>query len=200
MTDGTKWAPGPTYGPVLSQTDLFLLHPKLELHPILTHSLKSFHLVFDLVEGRATGYNAESTDRDLPFEAKDEVATLPRVTELYVITRASPWCSIVKNPNGVTLQDIIGTIWRDYKQPILEEEFTSLPPVMQDRVKRTAANRGMGYQPISPWNAEIPHQRCIRVDWLRDKRFFDGMEHDDAFAKERLGFAAPNVLVMSLIS
>ena len=91
---------------------------------------------------------------------------------------------------------------------------------MQDRVKRTAANRGMGYQPISPWNAEIPHQRCIRVgtsscfavslflmldhfkilDWLRDKRFFDGMEHDDAFAKERLGFAAPNVLVMSLIS
>ena len=34
----------PKDGPVLSQTDLFLLHPKLELHPILTHSLKSFHL------------------------------------------------------------------------------------------------------------------------------------------------------------
>ena len=47
--------------PVLSQTDLFLLHPKLELHPILTHSLKSFHLVFDLVEGNLTNESQHLT-------------------------------------------------------------------------------------------------------------------------------------------
>ena len=51
----------PKDGPVLSQTDLFLLHPKLELHPILTHSLKSFHLVFDLVEGNLTNESQHLT-------------------------------------------------------------------------------------------------------------------------------------------
>lgn len=45
-------------GPVLSQTDLYLLAPKLELHPILTHSLKSFHLVFNLANGMYTTHTA----------------------------------------------------------------------------------------------------------------------------------------------
>ncbi|KAH8113433.1 hypothetical protein DFH11DRAFT_343482 [Phellopilus nigrolimitatus] len=200
MTDGTKWAPGTAYGPVLSQTDLYLLNPKLELHPILTHSLKSFHLIFQLLTGRASGFNADSRDRDLDFTAKDEVATLPRVTELIVITRASPWCTIVRNPRGVSLGDICGTIWKEYADNTLsEEEFAALPPQMQDRVKRTAVNRESGGARYMGWNVDaFPFNRCRRIDWLRDKTFFDGLERDDEFAKSRLGFAAPNILVMSL--
>lgn len=38
-------------GPVLSQTDLYLLNPKVELHPIMTHSAKNFHLNFNLASG-----------------------------------------------------------------------------------------------------------------------------------------------------
>ncbi|KAI5120925.1 hypothetical protein M0805_002905 [Coniferiporia weirii] len=202
MTDGTKWAPGMAYGPVLSQTDLYLLKPKLEIHPILTHSHKKFHLVFHLVTGRATGFNADSRDRDLEFTAKDEVATLPRVTELVIITQHSPWCTIVKNAHGVTLGDICGKIWKDYAEhPLTEEEFAALPPQSQDRVKRTAANRETGGQRygMTSWNVDgFPPNRCRRIDWLRDKTFFDGLEQDDKFAESRLGFAAPNILVMSL--
>ncbi len=35
-------------------------------------------------------------------------------------------------------------------------------------------------------------------DWLRDRVFFDGLEHDDGLSMARLGFKAPNILVMSL--
>jgi hypothetical protein len=67
---GNKWAAGtsctniyfhdstkiseriqPTDGPVLSQTDLYLLNTELEIHPILANKHGSFHLVFNLVTG-----------------------------------------------------------------------------------------------------------------------------------------------------
>ena len=41
----------PTDGPVLSQTELYLLRPELELHPILTGSDGSFHLVMNMQTG-----------------------------------------------------------------------------------------------------------------------------------------------------
>lgn len=41
----------PTDGPVLSQTDLYLLNTELEINPILANSHGSFHLVFNLQTG-----------------------------------------------------------------------------------------------------------------------------------------------------
>ncbi|TDL15867.1 hypothetical protein BD410DRAFT_755951 [Rickenella mellea] len=200
MNDGLKWAPGTSYGPVLSPTDLYLLHPKLELHPILTHSLKSFHLVFNLASGQTGGFNADAVDRDLPFEAKDETATLPRVSELYIITRHSPWCTIVKNSRGVSLADICAALWKEYSDNVITEaEFTSLPPSHQERIKRTAASREAGTMGWGAhFGANAAANRCKRIDWLRDKVFFDGMEQDDEYAKKRLGFASPNIFLVAL--
>jgi hypothetical protein len=84
-------------GPVLSQTDLYLLQPELVLHPILTMSHPGFHLVFNLQTGQTGGFNPGARDEDLPFTAKEEPATLPRVQELILITENSPWCTIIKN-------------------------------------------------------------------------------------------------------
>lgn len=67
-----------------------------------------------LTTGRATGYNKDAHDHDLPFTAKDEVATLPRIQELVIVTKHSPWCTVVRNENGVTLADICGSVWREY--------------------------------------------------------------------------------------
>ncbi|EJD00995.1 uncharacterized protein FOMMEDRAFT_135268 [Fomitiporia mediterranea MF3/22] len=204
MTEGTKWAPGSAYGPVLSPTELYLLNPKLELHPVLTGKLQSFHLVFHLVSGRATGYNADSRDHDLDFAMRDEVATLPRVTELIIICPASPWCTVVHNPNGVSLSDILGKVWKDYMEHALtEDEFSALPPPMQDRVRRSAVERETrgNSRFMSGWGtADYPYNRCKRIDWLRDKVFFDYLERDDEFARARLGYAAPNVFKMMLMS
>jgi hypothetical protein len=59
-------------GPVLSSTDLYLLGAPLQLHPILTHSLASFHLVFNLSTGQTGGFNEAKRDEDLEFTQKHE--------------------------------------------------------------------------------------------------------------------------------
>jgi len=202
MTEGTKWQPGTAYGPVLSQTDLYLLNPKVELHPIMTHSAKGFHLNFNLASGQTGGFNADNPDREIPFAVKDEVATLPRMSELIIITAATPWCTIIKNDHGVSMADICGALWREYTDNFVTEgEFSALPPIMQDRVKRTAVTREMGgMMGHYPSVANFPINRIRRIDWIRERVFFNGLERDDDFARKRLGFAAPNIFVLHLIS
>lgn len=63
--------------------------------------------------GQTGGYNHEARDRDIPFTAKDEPATMPRVEELIVITEYSPWCTIIRNPQGVTLGDVCTTLFKE---------------------------------------------------------------------------------------
>jgi len=48
------------------------------------------------------------------FKEKGEPAVLPRVNQLYIISEFSPWCTTVKNEQGVTLGDVCTTIWREY--------------------------------------------------------------------------------------
>lgn len=206
MGDSTvnKWASGTSYGPVLSQTDLYLLNTELQLHPILQGANPGFHLLFNLVTGSTGGFNPEARDRDLPFTQKDQPATLPRVTDLIVITELSPWCTIIHNDRGVTLSDVCSTIWKDYTENyITEQEFNSLPPRLQEQVKRVATNNagqaqgnGWGMYNYTP----APPNRYKRVDWLRDKTFFDGLTKKDTYAASRLGFKAPNIFVMTLAS
>lgn len=38
-------------GPVLTQIELYLLNPRVEVHPVLTNSMSSFRLVFNILSG-----------------------------------------------------------------------------------------------------------------------------------------------------
>ncbi|KAG6909593.1 hypothetical protein DXG01_016632 [Tephrocybe rancida] len=205
-----KWRGGASYGPILSQTDLYLLRCELELHPILVGKNAAFHLVFSLVTGQATGFNQDARDRDLPFSQKDEPATVPRVKQLIIITEHTPWCTVVTNENGVTLNDICVQMYRDYTNTITSAEFTSLPPRVQDQIKRSSAHNiqnsnaaaggwpnGGGYYPPTPI-APVSSDQLKRYDWLRDRVFFEAMRKDDAYAVSRLGFKAPNIFVLDL--
>jgi len=51
---------------------------------------------------------------DLQFSQKSEPATLPRVAQIIIITQYSPWCTIVKNDKGVTNEDVINALWKEY--------------------------------------------------------------------------------------
>ncbi|KAI0085965.1 hypothetical protein BDY19DRAFT_895853 [Irpex rosettiformis] len=196
-----KWAPGSSYGPVLSQTDLYLLNPTLEINPILAGTSSAFQLQFNIATGLTGGFNADVRDRELPFTAKDEPATLPRVAELVIITELSPWCTIVKNPQGVTLNDVCQAVWKEYTENnVTDKEFESLPPRVQEHIKRLAASNaaqqsGMYSGYFSP--ANVP-SRFRRVDWLRDKVYFERLVKKDPYVKNRLGFSAPNTFVMML--
>ncbi|KAH9890514.1 hypothetical protein C8Q73DRAFT_704565 [Cubamyces lactineus] len=200
MDTVAKWAAGNSYGPVLSQTDLYLLGTELELHPILANESASFQLIFNLSTGQSSGYNPESRDRDVPFTQKDEPATLPRVEELIIITECSPWCTIIKNPQGVTLGDVVTMLFKDYSDKMVtDKEFESLPPRQQEQLRRyaaSAAGSGGNWQFYSP--APAPPTQYRRADWLREKVFFDKLIKRDHYAKQRLGFTAPNIFVLVL--
>ncbi|KAJ7348896.1 hypothetical protein DFH08DRAFT_863726 [Mycena albidolilacea] len=197
-----KWAAGAFYGPVLSQTDLYLLNTELELNPILANANSDFHLVFNLITGQTGGFNPDARDRDLPFTAKEEPATLPRVQQLIIITEISPWCTIVKNERGVTMNDVCTAVWKDYTDHFVTDvEFGALPPRLQEQVKRMAAhnsqaNAWAGYYATPP----VAPNQYKRVDWLRERVFFEGLRKRDTYAVSRLGFKAPNIFVMDLVA
>ncbi|KAJ7765801.1 hypothetical protein B0H16DRAFT_1524436 [Mycena metata] len=198
-----KWAAGAFYGPVLSQTDLYLLNTDLQLHPILANEDAGFHLVFSLITGQTGGFNPDARDRDLQFIAKDEPATLPRVQQLIIITEISPWCTIVKNERGVTMNDVCTTVWKDYTENfVTDPEFGALPPRLQEQVKRMAAHNSQASQWSGGYYATPPvaPNRYRRVDWLRERTFFEGLRKSDQYSISRLGFKAPNIFVMDLVA
>jgi len=197
-----KWSPGNAYGPVLSPTDLYLLKADLEIHPILAGKHPKFHLVFSLLTGNAGGFNAEARDRDLAFTAKEEPATWPRVQQLIIITEHSPWCTIVTNEKGVTNHDILQAIWKDYAEHMVTDpEFTSVPARIQEAIKRAAQNNQAAQNGGQHWgyySPAIQPNRVRRVDWVRERIYFEALRKNDAYVKTRLGFAAPNIFVLDL--
>ncbi|KAG8853368.1 hypothetical protein FRB96_008158 [Tulasnella sp. 330] len=136
-----KFAAGPHYGPVLTTTDLYLLRCELALHPILTHSFGAFHLILNLASGHAGGYNPANKDQDLELVHGNEPATIPRVQELHIISRLTPWHTHVRNPTGVTLGDVCAALGKQYAEAfITEAELDTLPARTRDQIKRAATN------------------------------------------------------------
>lgn len=196
-----KWAAGTSYGPVLSQTDLYLLQTDLEINPVLAGKSPNFNLLFNLRTGELSGYNLEVADRDVHFSQKTEPATVPRVSQIVIITPHSPWCTIVKNEKGVTNEDVINALWKDYAELVTEAEFASVPVRFQDHIKRMAANHMLSGGNQYAFYASVNMQNQFkRVDWLRDRFFFQSLERSDSYAISRLGFKAPNIFKMELTS
>ncbi|KAI0078976.1 hypothetical protein K474DRAFT_1738810 [Panus rudis PR-1116 ss-1] len=192
-----QWAAGNSYGPVLSQTDLYLLKDvQLKIHPILLNQDDSFQISFNMSTGRS--YTSYSEEHTLPFTSKDEPATLPRVSELMLITKASPWMTVVKNPDGVVLADIFEALYKDYQNEVTQREFEALSPRSQDILRRYTAQRAQsGVWSGQPYPPQYSPNRFKRYDWLLDKQYFDSMEREDRYAIQRLGFAAPNIFVVA---
>jgi len=200
-----KWTAGASYGPVLSQTDLYLLNTELELNPILEGKIQTQQLQFHLVTGFATSAS-RAPDGDGSILGKDEPATLPRVSRLVVISRVSPWCTIITRETGVTIADVCSTIYKDYTEhDITEAEFSKLNQRSQDQLRRSAATNLQASQPqTQAWGGyytpAAQPERLRRVDWLRERVYFEGLSRDDNYARQRLGYRAPNVFIMDLIS
>ena len=121
-------------GPVLSQIDLYLLQTELDVHPILKNAHPDFHLVFNMATGarrslslslsfnltdssshvgQTGGWHPDSREREMQFTQKDEPATMPRVQQLIILSEFTPWCTLVNNPNGVTLGDVITGVFNE---------------------------------------------------------------------------------------
>ncbi|PCH38568.1 hypothetical protein WOLCODRAFT_136339 [Wolfiporia cocos MD-104 SS10] len=200
MASMGKWAVGSSYIPVLTQTDLYLLNDvEPEIHPILAGTDGGFQLLFNLSTGQTGGYNGGSRDHDLPFNAKDEPATCPRIDTMIIITEISPWCTIVKNPAGVTLNDVCMTLWREYSDnSVTDKELETLPARIQDQVKRFASGQAAAGWSSYYTPAPATPPRVRRADWLRDRQWFEKLSRNPAYARQRLGYAASNIFVLTL--
>ncbi|KAF8810045.1 hypothetical protein BYT27DRAFT_6499238 [Phlegmacium glaucopus] len=199
-----KWAPGASYGPVLSQTDLYLLNTDLEINPILEGKVPSYQMQFHLVTGFSTSAS-RAPESDGSVMGKDEPATLPRISQMIIISRLSPWCTIIKRESGVTVADVCSSIYKDYtEQDITELEFKSLNPRSQDQLRRSAATNLQASQPqTQQWGYYTPAaqpDRLRRVDWLRERVYFEGLSREDNYTRQRLGYRAPNIFIMDLTS
>ncbi|KAG8924309.1 hypothetical protein FRC03_008881 [Tulasnella sp. 419] len=203
-----KFAVG-MYGPVLTTTDLYLLGAELQPHPILTHSYGSFHLILNLASGHAGGYNPANKDQDLELIKGNEPATIPRVQELHIICRSSPWHTHIRNAAGVTVGDVCAAIGKQYSEGfITDAELDTLPSRAREQVKRAAVSASQIYGAPGGWGgggyyaSPSPggNQRLPRSAWLKDRIFFDGLEKDDDYALKAIGFKASNVFIMSVTS
>ncbi|KIY48223.1 hypothetical protein FISHEDRAFT_43787 [Fistulina hepatica ATCC 64428] len=200
-----RWNPGTSYGPVLTQTELYLLRPELEVNPLLKGTSKNFHFVFNIATGQKGGFNTTSgpdRERDVPFTQGAEPATLPRVQQLYLINELSPWCTTVRNETGVTIEDVCNALFREYGDNfITEAELNSVGARLKHVIQRQAMSRmnvgGWGSGGFSP---AVPVNQIRRVDWLRDHLFLDGVKHNSTYIKGRLGFDAPNIFIMEFTS
>ena len=121
---------------------------------------------------------------------KDEPATLPRVSRLVVISRLSPWCTIITRESGVTIADVCSTIYKEYafiiaisflssadvyllflylyssytEHDITEVEFNQLNPRSQDQLRRSAASNLQASQPqTQPWGYYTPAAQPERL-------------------------------------
>jgi len=204
-----KFTSGPNYGPVLTTTDLYLLGCELALHPILTHSFGSFHLILNLASGHAGGYNPANKDQDLELAHGGEPATIPRVQELHIICRLSPWHTHIRNATGVTVGDVCVALGKQYsEQNITDAELDTLPGRTREQVRRAAQSAQQIYGAPGQWGgyyAPSPGRssggdRLPRSAWFRDRIFFDGLEKDDDFAVKQIGFKASNVFCMLVTS
>lgn len=66
-----------------------------------------------LTRGFYEGQAHDGEGRNVEFTAKEEPAVLPRVEQVYIISALSPWCTTVKNPQGVTMSDVCQAIWQE---------------------------------------------------------------------------------------
>jgi len=188
---GNRWASGPHYGPVLSPIELYLLDINLEIHPILQRQADEFEMLFNIMSGQTGGTNGNR--EDLPFVAKDEPAVLPRMTEIILLTKASPWITTIRNEKGVTLADLCSQLWKDYSEhAVTDTEFASLPPRLQDLVRRQA---GMNQHALAGVMSNTRARNVVRSDWFRERQWFETMHHDDRYVKDRLGYSAPHIFV-----
>jgi hypothetical protein len=122
---------------------------------------------------------------------KDEPATLPRVSRLVVISRLSPWCTIITRESGVTIADVCSTIFKEYvmlysqlsvlftsadiyyfsffnssytEHDITEIEFNQLNPRSQDQLRRSATTNLQASQPqTQPWGYYTPAAQPERL-------------------------------------
>ncbi|KIJ57247.1 hypothetical protein M422DRAFT_773892 [Sphaerobolus stellatus SS14] len=190
---GDKWIEE-QFAPVLTKDELHALWPDLELNPVLSEGT-DLGLVFNFITGEAS--MTDNQGRPGPLSQRYEPATLPQVDELIIMSKNSPWCTVVSNPHGVTVDDVFQSLYECYVEIMTEDEMAGLSPRNQDQMMRT---RGLNMQTEYASGVTFRHGEHPRYDHLRNFVFFHHLLKDNSYVQQRLHYTAPNIFVMRLLS
>jgi len=190
------WSPGTDHGPVLEPVELFALgeNVKVKINACLTGEDKKKHdFVYDVAEGRIV-----SQEETIAVQKYwDEPATLPRLTQVVIYTKAAPWVTLVRasmHDRGVTVGDCCDAMKQCYAKAITQDEWEALPPRVVASVQRSlTGSMQYGYGVTHGPNGVV---NIKRFNWLMQRTVCSFMTVDDKYAEKRFGYRAPNLFLM----
>jgi len=195
-----RWHAGPDYGVVLDSLQFDVLKASVVVHPILlpqSASPKLPNIVFDLLFPINRIYlSNQRSDRSWSMShGRQDPATFPRLSQVRIISPNFPWMIDVRNPNGVTCEDICEKLYHFFHQKVDKSEWDNVDD--ESRKAITASYKwNRSTHPAAP-GGSLP-EALTRGDFLGRATRFDGLVVDNPFVKDRLNAVSGAVLVLLL--
>ena len=150
---------------------------QIALHPLLRYSYHSVAgntspIVWDLRQSPASFVRLAGTEGPIPLPYLTEFATAPPVPYLPIKCEVFPfpWPIEAKNPRGVTVLDVLQTVYNVAQKPIKQHEWDSLSAKHRERVEFIFEQRWRSSQ--DPWRERS--RGVIRADCLLHSTSFAG--------------------------
>ncbi|KAJ1304907.1 hypothetical protein OPQ81_006041 [Rhizoctonia solani] len=162
------------------------VHFDTQPHPLVCPVLEptSKRIVWDI---RFRPGKAKMNLAGYPHASESELnkpAVNPPVTRLRLVSKLHPWVAIAKNPNGVTVGNVLDIIYATLQEPICEAEWWIVSSKERARVGRIFERecaRGPGTT-----GRRSQSDGVRRVDWVGDETTFLGLEKDESFIRHRI--------------
>ena len=154
------------------------------IHTILSPTPQNVqtHILYDVRFKPEKSYVSTNPPRKLPDDIASTAATMPAVPKLRLVSKECPWAITVKNPEGVTIADILDAIYSALDQPMTEGEWWIAQDEERARVLET-------YKYNCSDAAGTPKKRKLedgvkRIDFL-EKTMVIGLTKDEQLIKAR---------------
>ncbi|KAG9021618.1 hypothetical protein FRB95_001831 [Tulasnella sp. JGI-2019a] len=176
-------------GTVLDEIQMCYLSTGIQFHPLLSYVQGGrVSIVFDVRRPIADIYAHGAMDGIVSL---DDLATAPRISCLKIVFQYSSELLTLRNPNGVTIGQVISSISNLAKTNFAQASFNAL----DDETKQSFA---LSYHRNSPLHQAFSEPEIKVYDTFLDQVYFSGLLRDEEVAEERVGWRDPTVVLACL--
>ena len=180
-----------TDGPVYNARMATLLDTTFEVNPVLRHlppQSDDNRLEYNILFSLSTASLFKDKQEISWVDGRDEPAVLPRLETLTLISEHFPWMIHVKASDvdvGVTCADVMEALYKDLHKSFSRDEVNRWSKGRLDKISAVYHYNRQAKEGV-PGGALGKGFR--RVDYLSEYTIFDGIQYDEAMARERFGF------------
>jgi hypothetical protein len=178
-------------GPVHVARVATLLNTTFEVNPILRHlppQSDENRLEYNVLFSLSTASLFKDKQEVSWVDGRDEPAVLPRLETLTLVSEHFPWMIHVRASDadiGVTCADVMEALYKDLHKSSSREEVNKWS---KERLEKISAVYHYNRQAKEGVPGGALGRGFRRVDYLSEYTIFDGIEYDEAMARERFGF------------